>query len=262
MKIAISNIAWSKDEDSKMYEYLKKNDITSLEIAPTRIIEENPYNHLDEAQKMAQELKNNYQLDIVSMQSIWFGKKENIFVSEENYQILVDYTKKAILFAHAIGCPNLVFGNPKNRNMDNYEKDYPIALNFFKEIGQFALNNNVVIALEPNPTIYNTNFLNTTKEALDFVKKIALPSVKINYDLGTVIANNEELTIIEQNLEYINHIHISEPNLEIIQNRHLHQELANILKTKNYNKAISIEMNKSNFQNIASVLQYVIEIFR
>lgn len=260
MKLAISNIAWTKDDDNIMYNYLKENNITSLEIAPTRIIEKDPYEHLDEAKKIAQELKSNYQLDIVSMQSIWFGKKENIFASEENYQMLVEYTKKAILFAHAIGCPNLVFGNPKNRNMDNYEKDYSIALNFFKEIGLFALDYNVVIALEPNPTIYNTNFLNTTKEALDFVKEINLPSVKINYDFGTVIANNEELTIIKENLDLINHIHISEPNLEIIKKNHLHLELFAILKKQKYDKIVSIEMKQTSLKNIMDVLEYILEI--
>ena len=43
MKLAISNIAWSKEYDEEMYEFLSKNGIEGLEIAPTRIFEKNPY---------------------------------------------------------------------------------------------------------------------------------------------------------------------------------------------------------------------------
>ena len=259
MKLAISNIGWTKEEDLIMYNFLKENKI-SLEIAPTRIIEDAPYEHLKEARKIADDLKEKYNLSIVSMQSIWFGKKENIFDSEENYQILVDYTKKAILFAEAIGCPNLVFGSPKNRNMSNYEKNFPVALSFFKEIGEYALEHNVVIAVEPNPTIYNTNFLNTTKEAIDFVKKINLDSIKINYDFGTVIANNESLDILKDNINLINHIHISEPNLKLVEKRDIHLKLLQILKDTNYDKAISIEMKQNDLNKIENVLKYTIEI--
>lgn len=259
MKLAISNIGWTKEEDLIMHNFLKENNI-SLEIAPTRIIENAPYEHLKEASKIANDLKEKFDLSIISMQSIWFGKRENIFDSQENYQMLVLYTKKAILFAEAIGCPNIVFGNPKNRNMNDYEIDFPIALLFFKEIGEYALEHNVVIAIEPNPTIYNTNFLNTTKETIDFVKKINLDSVKINYDFGTVIANNESLDILKDNISLINHIHISEPNLELVEKRNIHLKLLQILKDTHYDNAISIEMKQSNLKNIENVLKYMIEI--
>ena len=56
MKLAISNIAWSKEYDEEMYEFLSKNGIEGLEIAPTRIFEKNPYTHVSEIKDYAQKL--------------------------------------------------------------------------------------------------------------------------------------------------------------------------------------------------------------
>lgn len=260
MNLTISNIAWSEEEDLEMFEYLKSKNIKYLEVAPTRLIKDNPYDKLEEAIIIKNNLKTLYDLNIVSMQSIWFGKTENIFESLESYNALIDYTKKCIDFANAIGCNNLVFGCPKNRTIKDYNIDYPKAVNFFTTLGKYALNNDVVISIEPNPTIYNTNFLNTTSETIDFVKKINIESIKINYDLGTVIENNEDLNILKENLNLINHIHISEPNLETIKKRDLTENLIKELKYQNYNKTISIEMKRTELNKVKETINYLLDL--
>lgn len=258
IKLAISNIAWKKENDFEIQDFLKRSNIEGLEIAPTRIIEINPYDHLEDAINKVNLIKNEFGLSIISMQSIWFGKTEKIFENQENFEEMISYTCKAIDFAKAINCSNLVFGNPKNRNINDFETDYPKALEFFRKIGLYAKEKNVVIAIEPNPTIYNTNFLNYTEEALNFVKEINLESIKINYDLGTVIENQEDLSILKDNLTYINHIHISEPNLELIVPREIHKELFKILRDQEYNNFVSIEMKtRENIEEVKDVITYV-----
>lgn len=260
MKLAISNIAWNEMYDEEMYNFLKERNIVNLEIAPTRIIKDNPYENLILAKKIVGELLEKYKLSVKSMQSIWFGKNENIFENENSYFGLIDYTKKAIDFASAINCGNIVFGCPKNRNMTDYEKDYPKAVKFFKQIGEYAKSKNVVIAIEPNPVIYNTNFLNTTEEAINFVKEIDMESVKINYDLGTVIANNEDINSLKSNLHLINHIHISEPNLNGIEHKDLIKDLIFILKKEKYEKLVSIEMKQSDISIVKDTVDFLIKL--
>ena len=206
MKLAISNIAWNSNDDLKVYAYLKEKNIKYLEVAPSKIVGDNPYDNVEKLGEEAQTLKEQYDLEIISMQSIWYKVEDNIFASDASFQKLVNYTKKAIDFAASINCPNLVFGCPKNRNMIDKEHDYFKALEFFKELGNYAYDKKVVLAIEPNPVIYNTNFLNYTEEALEFVKKINLPSIKINYDLGTVIYDKESFNILKENMMYIHHI--------------------------------------------------------
>ena len=115
MKLSISNIGWSNENDVNVYELMKKYGYSGLEIAPTRIFPEAPYDKLKEAGVWVENFKKKYGLCVSSMQSIWFGRQEKIFGSKEERQILVEYTKKAIDFASVIGCRNLVFGCPRNR---------------------------------------------------------------------------------------------------------------------------------------------------
>ncbi|MDR1181343.1 MAG: sugar phosphate isomerase/epimerase, partial [Bacteroidales bacterium] len=227
----MSNIAWNKEDDDEMYVFLCENDFTGLEIAPTRIFPENPYEKLIEAKKFAQNLNKRYGLSISSIQSILYGKSENIFNSVNEREKLINYTKKAIDFAEAVRCKNLVFGCSKNRNIPpNYPADkiFETAFVFFNEIGHYARKKGTVIALEPNPIIYGTNFINSTKEAFDFCRQSGIDSLKVNVDLGTIIYAHEKENILYENIELINHIHISEPYLLPIEKRNIHKAIKNL----------------------------------
>lgn len=263
MKLSISNIAWPKEYDEYMYLYLNENKFDGIEIAPTRIFEVSPYMKIEDAKKYSRYIKDTYSLEISSMQSIWFGKSENIFNSEEEKKELISYTKRAIDFAKAIDCSNLVFGCSKNRNINSkelYSDD--IVLEFFRELGDYALKNNTILAIEPNPSIYGTNFINTTKEAFDIVKFINNKGIKVNIDLGTIINNKEDLSILIENINLINHIHISEPYLEKIECRQVHKELADILKISDYSGYVSIEMkNLNDLNNVKDTISYIRKIF-
>lgn len=258
IKLSISNIAWAAEHDAEMYQLLKDTGFQGLEIAPTRIYQEVPYDKLVEAKEWALNLKEKYGLEVPSMQSIWYGHQEKIFRTKDERQILIEYTKKAIDFADKIGCKNLVFGNPKNRDTDDIAGNYPVAIDFFREIGEYALEHNTCIAIEPNPTIYNTRFINKTEQAVELAYKCDCPGVKVNVDLGTIIYNEEDIYFLEQIPEYINHVHISEPGLNLIEHRELHSLLFKVLNAISYNRYVSIEMgNKGDLDAVKETIQYV-----
>ncbi|WP_287647128.1 sugar phosphate isomerase/epimerase [Bacteroides sp.] len=258
MRLSISNIAWRGNNDLFMYEILRSYGYQGLEIAPTRIFMEHPYSHRAEAKHWATELKNEYGLKISSIQSIWYGRQEKIFETENERRILVNYTKKAILFAESIGCKNIVFGCPRNRDTDNITGNMSIAIDFFKELGDYAIKHNTIVAIEANPLIYNTRFINTTEQAVELIYKVSSEGVKLNVDLGTIIYNKEDIRYLRQVAEVINHIHISEPNLNIIERRDMHKQLFALLKDIDYQHFVSIEMgNKDSIEDVVRVLEYV-----
>lgn len=258
MKLSISNIAWAAENDAEMYQFLKETGFNGLEIAPTRIYPEVPYDKLQEAKEWAASLHENYGLVIPSMQSIWYGHTEKIFGDKKDRQILIDYTKKAVDFAEAIGCGNLVFGNPKNRDTEDIAAIMPTAIEFFKEIGDYAAEHNTVIALEPNPTIYNTRFMNYTEQAVEMAYKSSSDGIKVNVDLGTIICNEEDVNYLRQVQEYINHVHISEPGLNLIEKRELHKQLLAVLNEIGYDRFVSIEMgNKGDLAKVKEIIHYV-----
>lgn len=254
MKLSISNIAWDSQHDCDVYAYIQKAGFQGLEIAPSKLFGAKPYEELAKAYGFASEIRNKYNLCISSMQSIWYGKSESMY-TDEGYAVLLQYTEQAILFAEAIDCPNLVFGCPRNRNLFKPEDEIK-AIEFFKAVGDFAIKHGTVFALEANPTIYNTNFMNYTDSAVDMVKAVNSPGVKLNYDLGTVIQNQENIGVALDNIDLINHIHISEPYLELIQKRSQHKELLEALNSAEYNKFVSIEMKQQELSNVYMVVDY------
>ena len=261
MKLSVSNIAWTKEYDEEMYAFLQAEKIDGLEIAPTRIFPEGPYDKNEAAAVFAMQLKEKYNLVIPSMQSIWFGRTENIFASVEERKALLDYTKKAIDFATAIGCKNLVFGCPRNRAYAD-GTDIKVAIPFFEELGEYANSRNTVLSMEANPPIYNTNYCNTTMEAVELVKTVGSKGFLINLDYGTMIQNEEDLHVVEVAREWLNHVHISEPGLALVERRASHREVAKYLKETGYERFVSLEVKtQENIQNVKDAMHYLQDIF-
>jgi len=261
MLLSISNIGWNIEDDENVYFLMKKYGFRGLEIAPTRIISENPYDNILKIKEWKNNLYYKYGFNIPSMQSIWYGRPEKLFGNDEEREILLNYTKKAIDFASAMECKNLVFGCPKNRVIEK-EDDNKNAIEFFKNLGEYAYNNNTVIGMEANPTIYNTNYINTTVEALDLIKAVDSKGFLLNLDVGTIIQNNEDVLELKENVKYINHVHISEPNLKNIEKRDLHLKLKEVLEAENYKGYISIEVGKNNnLENIENNMKYISNLF-
>ena len=263
MKLAISNIAWNQEEDNQVYGLMKEYGFEGLEIAPTRFFDKNPYDtSLEELQELKKLMKKK-EIKLISIQSLLFGQ-ENIalFEGEENRKNLFNYLTKAIKFASNLGINTLVFGNPRNR-VSNSEEDYDIAVNFFKKLGCIAAEHNTNICIEANPKKYNTNFINTTEEAIKLVRDVNTVGFKLHYDLGADLINNSDIKVLKNNIDILNHVHISEPFLETIskENIGIHKDLFELLNENNYSKWISIEMKKvsegSNLENVKKCIKYL-----
>jgi len=253
MKLSASNIAWSFAQDAEMLALLQSMGFHGLEIAPTRVFPEAPYDKLGQARDYASALRKQYGLAVSSMQSILFGVTQNLFASSQDRDFLLAYLRKAIDFAEALGCPNLVFGCPKNRNTQT-SGQYNVAVEFFAELADYAAQRSTVVSIEPNPVIYGTNFLNTTQEAFNFVRDISHSALKINIDCGTMIHNSEPTSLLEVNAALIHHIHISEPNLVPIQHRELHKALFSLP----FSGYVSLEMKQpDNLETVKEALWYI-----
>lgn len=261
MKLSVSNIAWAQELDEEIYALMKKQSFEGVEIAPTRIVGEHPYEKRVNAKKWQNEINEKYGFVIPSMQSLWYGKQERLFGDEKEQKELLHYTKKAIDFAKEIKCHNLVFGCPKNRNLLE-GKNAREAIPFFRQLGEYAWEKEVVIGMEANPAIYNTNYINYTKEAIELVDEVNVNGFRLNLDVGTMIQNREQVEELQGQVQKISHVHISEPGLKVIEKRELHRELKECLEAEGYQGFISIEMSRQDDIHIINeALCYVKEIF-
>ena len=160
-QLSISNIAWHKEDDEAVYTAMQQAGFTGLELAPTRIFSETPYENLTSALLFGGYLKNRWGFSVPSLQSIWYGQQGNIFNAADT-EPLLDYTAQAFQFAHSLNCPSLVFGCPKNRMRPLGGSD-ATAEAFFVQAGNLAARYGVHLALEANPPMY-TNYLNNTAD--------------------------------------------------------------------------------------------------
>lgn len=259
MKLSASNIGWDFAQSNEVYALMQKKGFKGLEIVPTKFFPSQPYTHLADGAALAEVLKREYGFSISSMQSIWYGKTENIFDLNDNRELLC-YTMQAIDFAKAVGCKNLVFGCPKNRNMPIGAKPQD-SIGFFKKLGDYAYEKGTVLSLEANPAIYGTNFINDTAGAVDFINLVNSKGFKLNLDFGTIAENSESLETVKNNLSIINHVHISEPFLAAVQKRKEHAVLAEILRQGGYKGYVSLEIKQHSVDEFEKQLDYIKEVF-
>ena len=261
MKLSISNIAWDAAQDDAVYTLMRKYGYSGLEIAPTRILPEAPYDQIEAAEKWSKELKARWGFSVPSLQSIWYSRQEKIFGTDEERLFLIDHSKRAIDFAAVVGSRNLVFGCPRNRILPE-GTDPNVAITFFRELGDYAASKGTTIGMEANPTIYHTNYINDTRSAINLIGQVNSKGFMLNLDVGTMIQNREAVSELINHVHLISHVHISEPGLKPIEERNLHQELKKILTEENYGGFVSIEMAKvAEVSVVENALVYVRSIF-
>lgn len=131
--------------------------------------------------------------------------------------------------------PNVVFGNPKLRNVNSLTEKQN-AMDFFNEYTQ-RYNN--IISIEPLHSSYGTNFITSYKEAIEFIDKLNNPRVRINLDIGSCSIAQENIS----NIDFINHVHISGQHLQKIDEKNLnyYKKVVSFLRESCYNKYVSLE---------------------
>ena len=261
--LSASNIGWAKEDDVAVYAAMQAAGFTGLELAPTRIFPAPPYEHLNGAALFGGYLKNRWGFAVPSIQSIWYGQTGSIFNAADHEELL-NYTAEAFAFAHALHCPSLVFGCPKNRTLPAGREQDPETLAvgeaFLDKAGTLAARWGVRLALEPNAPEY-TNYLNTAGEVLALLKKLGNPGLALNFDLGAVLSAGDRVEDFANDMHWVSHVHISEPGLAVIQKRPEHRALALLLGAVGYKGFVSIEMGRTDLAAVNNVLAYISEVF-
>lgn len=250
-KLRVANIFPKKISQLQFVSILKLHGINNIQIAPTTLI--NSWDNLDELN-----LSYLHGCKINSLQSIAYGIDSNIF---EDSALLMKHLKRIIDKAYEFQIDTLVFGCPKNRNKNgNYSDE--LFIDFFREIGDYCLNKNVFICLEPNSQQY-TNYLNTIEETGNIVNLINHDNIKLMVDVGHV----DDLENIYKFKDIIYNIDISQRGMvdfSVIQNEEKILRFKNILNDINYEGKINLEMisnGENELRKLKDSLNNFINIF-
>lgn len=258
-QLAISNIAWDKNDEFDVFNLLYKLNIINIELAPTKIFN-NIYNCTDNDIFEYSKKLSSYTLIPRVFQSILYGENNLQVFDYNTYEQFFKRLDRIAYIANKMRVKVLVFGAPKNRIRNN--KEYNIAINFFREVNDIVKQYNCIIGVEANPPIYNCDFLNTTSEVIQFIKDVNRENIQLHIDTGAILINKEDLDILKNNDIQICHVHLSEEYLKSISHDiYFYEKLFILLSEKNYNNFISIEMKKQNnvLQSIQSSIEHILK---
>ncbi len=247
MNLAVSNIAWTNEEEPEVAALLEELGVKYIEVAPTKKWE-NPTKATQAEINAYKQFWQSYGIEIVAFQSMLFTHPElKIFESESNRTETAEYLKDFISLAANMGAGVLVFGSPKNRQ--HGERDdvstQSIARNFFAELGEKAKDAKVRFCIEPNAPQYVCDFVTTARQGIEIVEAVNSPGFGLHLDIACMtLAEDNIRDSIMAAAPILEHFHISSPMLDTVEDRAdvNHREAADTLRAIGYDKYVSIEM--------------------
>ncbi len=246
MKLAISNIAWERHNDPAILELLKTNNITGIEVAPTKLWQDWKGASYKEAKKYKKFMKEQG-FELPAMQAILFGKPELQLFDTTSHTIFLEHIKLVASLANGFGSKVLVFGAPKNRKRGQipYNEAIDVAVDFFHKAGKICTEHECYIGLEHNPVEYGCDFITNVLDAKALVEKVDHKGFKLHIDsAGLHMCGGDIASMINRSGEFI-HYHISEPMLKPIFGGIVDQKSGiEALRAIDYEKWVSIEMKQ------------------
>jgi sugar phosphate isomerase/epimerase len=218
-RLAVSNLAWPPEHDDHALRLLVKYGIRNVEVAPTRYgawDDEGVAGRISAAAKV-------HGLDVCSLQAVYFNKDCGVFDDDDGAAFEAHFAD-VLKLAKSTGARKIVFGSPRNRKLQGKYADEASAMALaavvFGRIARVAegLDAGIVVCFEPNSAKYGCDFVTKASHALDLVRRVNHPQLKINLDTGNARMEDEYVSdIVKGNEGDIGHIQVSMPFLEPLQ---------------------------------------------
>ena len=254
MRLSISNIAWEREHDNDVAKFLNDNKVDAIDIAPGKYFDCDMNPTIGEVLGV-RKFWEQHGIELVGMQSLLFGTKNlDLFGGVKIQEEMLSHLERVVSIASILGIKFLVFGSPKNRKSKLVPSSevQSVARDFFLKLGDIGCKHDVTICIEPNPTLYNFDFLTSSLEAAQFVSELKHPNIKMQLDTGTVIINDEKIkNEIKQYKKQVGHLHLSTTNLRTIyESADKLSHISDILKRYFDSQVITIEMLANSLDDV------------
>nr|WP_246335617.1 TIM barrel protein [Microcella alkalica] len=245
--MAVSNIAWSSEDEPAVAAALMRLSVTRVEVAPTKVFAD-PLAVSEKERGRYQKFWADHGISIVAFQSMLFGREGlQLFGEPGSRRELIETLRGFIDLAGSMGVHRLVFGSPKNRvrppHMSEREA-FTIAVDAFSVLGESAFRSGTVLCIEPNPPAYECNFVVNAAQARRLVGAVQSQGFGLHLDAaGLTLAGDDLAAEVVASGDAIQHFHISAPQLGPISAAGVdHRGAARSLKRVGYEGCVSIEM--------------------
>lgn len=239
MNLSISNFAWDFEENQKMFNHLKKCDITHIELIFTKV---DSWDNLNVNKILdLKSLFDDNSINPYSIQSLFYNVSCQSLCDVD---CIINHFIKLIEYSKLLNVKIMVLGSPKLRkNETNLDQKLK---NTFIELDNLLIGSGINVLIEPNSKIYGGNYFFTLDEIIKFIEKHKLRNIKTMIDThNSILENRNPIIELVDFFDYIEHIHVSEIDLKPIVVNDFHIQFSNKLKEMKYNKTITYEVIKT-----------------
>lgn len=218
MRIAVSSIAWPREELYRAICFLRTWGVDGMEVAPTSIWD-SWAKAVDDAPSFRLRMQA-ADLAIPAMQAILYDKPGlELFGSPASRAALQRHLIQVAELGYRLGAGVAVLGAPKNRIKGELSFDEAIAqaAEVLTPVAHEYAKRGVRLCIEPNPVEYGCDFVTNAKEGVALVNAIGVPDgFGLHLDSAALHLAGESLDdphFAGLVIPYARHYHISEPGL-------------------------------------------------
>ena len=270
MRLAISAIAWRKDEDAAVRDLLVAHGVTAIEAAPSKIGPK-PLELTRDDLLRYRGFWAEKGIEIVAMQALLFGRADlAMFTTDAARDEMHEYLSRIIEIGGTLGAKALVFGSPGNRKRGDLAVAAAdeIGAQFFRRAGEVAIRNSTCVCIEPNPPEYGCDWITSVAQARALVDRVGSAGFGLHIDAAAVHMAGETAATIEANRGHIRHFHASEPQLKALtpESTIPHAEYGKTLNRIGGVPVVSIEMRQveaegTNLPHLERALEFVARVY-
>jgi sugar phosphate isomerase/epimerase len=261
MKLAVSNIAWDEPEQPAVLASFAELGVTGVEVAPTKLWPDWVGANPDGALVVRRDMEARG-LRVPAIQSVLFGRPDlQVFGSADSRRDLVTHLAAVARVAGALGAAAIVFGSPRNRDRGalSLAQAMDRSVDVLRAVGDACAASGTCLCLEPNPEIYNCNFLTHWQDVAELAERVGHPGVGVHLDTACIdLSGDDVVEAIEECGAAVRHFHISEPALGGFSNPVIdHRRVGAALRGTGYAGFVSIEMRRQS-DPVASIREAVV----
>ena len=250
MRLAVSNIAWTVEEQDAILAELPGWGVTGLEIAPT-MVWPGWEGAVPDAARALRDRLDGQGLAVPALQAILFARPDlHVFGDAASRNGLVGHVARVAALAGALGAGVMVFGSPRNRLRGAFSAEAAMdaAVPLFRALGAACHDAGTTLGIEANPQQYGGDFLTRWSEAADLVHRVDHPGVALHLDTAcTLLAGDDPVVAAMACAARIGHFHVSAPHLGPVDadGDIPHPAIAAALRAGWYGGWVSIEMRRT-----------------
>ena len=216
MRIAVSNLLWTRDQDEAVAALLNRRGVDAIDIAPTRYFEDVTTASPADWRRVSR-FWGDRGIAVTGMQSLLHGTTGlSIFGDAGCLQRTRAHLRTVMRIGAELGAVQLVFGSQQKRDRGPLTEDQALdsAAGFFAELAADACRLGVCLTVEPVSERYGNNFLVNHEQAAALVDRVASPGFRLTLDIGCVVLAGEDVVdVVRRHERRISHVHLAEDQL-------------------------------------------------